>query len=142
LIELQMVGRMARRALAIGPVLVVALAGAGAVEGGAGTAVEWGVSGAIGIGMTLGNLWLSAAIIGRVAERSPQLLLAAGLATFALGLLLLTAIAFMLQKADVVFFPVTGFVLIASHLGLVLWDAAGAYRTNPKSTNRAAPTRK
>jgi hypothetical protein len=84
----------------------------------------------VGLAMTLGNLWLSAALIGGVAERSPHLLLPVGLATFALGLILLTVIAWLLQRVDVINFPVTGVVLIASHLGLVLWDAAGAYESS------------
>ncbi len=77
--------------------------------------------------MTIGNLWLSARIIGGVAENSPQLLLPAALTTFALGLALLVGLAFGLKNLDFIDFPVTGFVLIGSHLGLVLWEAAGAY---------------
>ncbi len=114
-----MVRRMAVRGLALAPVIVAAL------WLWRGSTYAW--SGAVGLGLTLANLWLSARIIGGVAERSPQLLVPAALATFALGLLLLTGIAFALQAADLVFFPVAGFVLIASHLGLVLWEAAGAY---------------
>jgi hypothetical protein len=87
--------------------------------------------------MTLGNLWLSAALIGGVTERSPQLLLPVGLGAFALGLILLTGIAWLLQRVDVISFPVTGFVLIASHLGLVLWDAAGAYDSSNATTNQS-----
>ena len=119
MIERDMVRRMILRGLVLAPVLV---------------AVLWlwrgptyGWSGAVGLGLTLANLWLSARIIGGVAETSPQLLMPAALATFALGLLLLTGAALALEAADLVFFPVTGFVLIVSHLGLVLWEAAGAY---------------
>jgi hypothetical protein len=119
MIELEMVSRMARRALLLAPILVGVLW----LVGGS----SWGLSAAVGVAMTLGNLWLSARIIGGVAERNPQLLLPAGLATFALGLALLTALAFALRAIDAVYFPVTGFVLIGSHLGLVLWEASGAY---------------
>jgi hypothetical protein len=132
-----MVRRMARRTMVVGPILVAGLAGAGALDGGSSQALEWGLSGAAGLAMTLGNLWLSAALIGGVAERSPQLLLPVGLATFALGLILLTGIAFLLQRIDAITFPVTGFVLIASHLGLVLWDAAGAYDSSNATTNQS-----
>jgi hypothetical protein len=120
LIEVQMVRRMIVRGLWLAPVLVIAL---WLVDG-----PRWALSGAIGLAMTLANLWLAARIIGGVAERSPQLLFPAGIATFALGLLLLTAVALGLRAADVVYFPVTGLVLIGSHLLLVLWEAAGAYR--------------
>jgi hypothetical protein len=118
-IERDMVRRMILRGLVLAPVIVAAL------WLWRGQTYAW--SGAVGLALTLGNLWLSARIIGGVAESSPQLLMPAALATFALGLLLLTAVALALQSADLVFFPVTGFVLIGSHLGLVLWEAAGAY---------------
>jgi hypothetical protein len=116
-----MVGRMTKHALLIGPLLIAVLW----VLGG----LDFAVSGAVGIAMTLLNLWLSARIIGSVAERNPHLLMPTALATFALGLIMLTAIAFALQYFDAVVFPVTGLVLIGSHLGLVLWEAAGAHET-------------
>jgi hypothetical protein len=130
-----MVGRMARRALFLTPVLVAVL---WLVNG-----PKWGVSGLAGVAMTLVNLWLSARILGVVAERAPKLLLPAGLAAFMLGLFVLTIAAVGLREADLVYFPVTGFTLIGCHLGLVLWEAAGAYKhvetpTNPLS---AADTR-
>lgn len=130
-----MVGRMARRALLLTPLLVGVL---WLVDG-----PKWGVSGLAGVAMTLLNLWLSARILGVVAERAPKLLLPAGLAAFMLGLFLLTLIALALREADLVYFPVTGLTLIGAHLGLVLWEAAGAYKhvetqTNPLS---AADTR-
>ncbi len=133
-----MVRRMIRRALFVGPVVVTVLAVAGALDDGGAGAFEWGLSAAVGLVMTLGNLWLSAAIIGGVAERTPQLLMPAGLGAFALGLILLTGIAFGLQRVDVISFPVTGFVLIASHLSLVLWDAAGAYGSSTTTTQQSS----
>jgi hypothetical protein len=120
-IEQRMVGSMTKRALLVGPVLLAILW----VLGG----LDFARSGAAGIAMTLLNLWLAARIIGSVAERNPQMLMPTALATFALGLILLTAIAFALQYFDAVVFPVTGLVLIGSHLGLVLWEAAGAHKT-------------
>lgn len=130
-----MVGRMARRALYLTPVLVGILWLVGGPK--------WGVSALAGVAMTLGNLWLSARILGGVAERTPQLLLPAGLAAFMLGLFLLTMAALALQALDVVYFPVTGFTLIGCHLLLVLWEAAGAYKHTETSTNplSAADTR-
>jgi hypothetical protein len=136
-IELEMVRRMIRRAVVVGPIVVGILALAGAIDGGGSQAFEWALSAAVGLAMTLGNLWLSAYLIGGVAERSPQLLLPVGLATFALGLILLTGIAFLLQRVDVISFPITGFVLIVSHLGLVLWDAAGAYGSSDTTANQS-----
>jgi hypothetical protein len=118
-IEVAMVRRMATRALLLAPFLI---AGA-ALFGG----LEYALSAAIGLALTIVNLWIAARIIGGVAENSPGLLMAAALGAFAFGLLLLTGIALALQKAEVVFFPVTGFVLVGSHLLLVLWEAAGAH---------------
>lgn len=114
-----MTRRITKRALVLAPVLLVALF--------LWNGPAWAFSGFVGFAMSLGNLWLAAWIIGGVAENNPKLLLPVGMATFALGLLLLTGIAFALQMFDVVVFPVTGFVLIGSHLVLVLWEAAGAY---------------
>ncbi len=123
MVELEMVRRMALRGLLIAPVVVGILW----LWGGA----TYGLSAAIGLAMTVGNLWLSARIIGGVADSNPSILMPVGLATFLLGLLLLTAIALVLRAFDVGYFPVTGFVLIGSHLVLVLWEAAGASGRSP-----------
>ena len=114
-----MVVRMAKRALYLVPVLVIALWFLGGPM--------WAFSGAIGVAMTLGNLWASARIIGGVADNNPTLLLVAAMVAFTLGLALLGAIAFGLQAVDVVDFPVVGFSLIGAHLVLVIWEAGSAY---------------
>lgn len=119
MIETQMVKRMAIRGVFLAPVVVGALAIAGGWL--------WAFSAAVGLTMTIGNLWLSARLIGGVAENSPHLLMPVAIATFGLGLLLLTGITIGLKAIDAIYFPVTGFVLIGSHLLLVLVEAAGAY---------------
>jgi len=119
LIELQMVYRMARRGAFVGPLVVLGFF----IWGG----TEAGVSAAFGVGMALLNLFLSARIIGGVAESNQRLLLPAAMFAFMLGLGVLTACAFALQTLEIVTFKITGFVLIGSHLGLVLWEAARAY---------------
>src|SRR5688572_4359678 len=119
-----MVRRMAYRGLLISPIIVGGLA----LWNGA----EYAFSGAVGLAMSLLNLWLSARIIGTVAEKSPRLLMPVAMATFALGLLVLTGIALALRAADAVYFPVTGFTLVGAHLGLVLWEATGAYQAIEK----------
>jgi hypothetical protein len=120
LIEFQMVRRMATKALWLAPIVI----GVAWIAGGS----SYGISAAAGLAMTVGNLLFAGRIIGGVAEKTPQLLLPVGLAAFALGLLLLTGVMFALQATDIVYIPVTGFVLVGSHLLLVLWEAAGAYR--------------
>jgi hypothetical protein len=118
-IELKMVSSMAKKAALIAPLLLGALW----LWGGP----RYALSGAVGLAMALANLWLVARILGVVAENAPQLLLIAALVSFAFGLLGLTGIALALEAADLVFFPVTGFTLVGAHLGLVLWEAPGAY---------------
>jgi hypothetical protein len=125
MIEMQMVKRMTIRALIISPAVIAAVW----IYGG----TRWGVSAAVGIAMTILNLWLSGRIIGGVAERTPRLLMPVAMATFVLGLMVLTGIALVLRAADAVYFPVTGFTLIGTHLAVVLWEAAGAYNKLPSS---------
>ena len=120
-----MVKRMTVRALFLAPALAAGLF----LWGGS----DYLVSGLIGLAMTLANLWLAARLIGGVAESNPKLLVPVGLAAFALGLILLTVISVVLDRAGVINFPVSGFVLIGSHLVLVLWEAATAYAQPKRS---------
>jgi hypothetical protein len=134
-IELQMVKRMAIRALIISPVIIAGTW----IYGGP----RWGISAAVGIAMTVLNLYLSGRIIGGVAERTPRLLMPVAMATFVLGLMVLTGIALVLRAADAVYFPVTGFTLIGTHLAVVLWEASGSYKKIPPTTmsGSSAPSR-
>jgi hypothetical protein len=122
-IELQMVKRMAIRALVVSPLVIAGTW----IYGGP----EWALSAGIGIAMTVLNLFLSARIIGGVAEKTPRLLMPVAMATFVLGLMVLTGIALVLRTIDYVDFPVTGFTLIGTHLLVVLWEASGAYKKIP-----------
>ena len=134
MIEMQMVVRMAKRALFLAPVVVAALW----IFGGP----VWALSGAVGIAMTLGNLWAAARIIGGVADNNPTLLLIAAMVAFTLGLALLTGVAFGLQALNVVDFPVVGFTLIGSHMVLVLTEAGAAYPIrDPDRSNEVANAR-
>lgn len=114
-----MVNRMAKRGVVLAVVVaIVMLVWQGPL---------YAVSALVGAALTIGNLWLSAKLIGGVAEKNPQLLLPVGLATFALGLMLVTVVSAILWKTDLIYFPVTGFTLIGLHLALVLSEASGAY---------------
>jgi hypothetical protein len=126
-IELQMVYRMLKKGVIVAPLVVLPFF----IWGG----VDAGVSALIGIAMALLNLLLSARIIGGIAENKPSLLLPAAMFAFMLGLGILVAIAFGLEALDFVTFKITGLVLIGTHLGLVLWEAAGAYPVKNVSTN-------
>jgi hypothetical protein len=119
LIEMQMVKRMAKKAMFLVPVLVAVLWFFGGWV--------WALSGAIGVAMTLANLWFSARIIGGVADNNPTLLLIAAMGAFTLGLALLGGIGFALQALEIVEFPVVGFTLIGTHLVLVISEAGHTY---------------
>lgn len=120
MIEAQMVRRMAVRGLILAPFVIAALGVAGGWL--------WAGSAAVGLALTIGNLWLAGRLIGAVAENSPHLLLPMGLVTFTVGLLLLTLVSLGLKAAGAIYFPVTGFVLIGAHLLLVLTEAGVAYK--------------
>ena len=114
-----MVVRMAKKALVLAPIVVVALFFFGGWV--------WALSGALGIAMTLANLWFAARVIGGVADNNPALLLVAAMGAFTLGLALLGAIGFGLQALDIAYFPVVGFSLIGTHMVLVISEAGAAY---------------
>lgn len=127
-----MVKRMMVRGLYLAPLLVAALwLWNGSL---------YAVSGAVGLGLTLLNLFFAAAIIGRVAETTPRLLMVAAMLAFTVGLALVTAISYLLKTADLIYFPVTGFTLIVSHLLLVGWEAMGSSNKPNTASVRAHQT--
>lgn len=131
MIEAQMVRRMAVRGLLLAPFVIAALGFYGGWL--------WAASAAVGLALTIGNLWLSGRLIGTVAENSPHMLLPIGLVTFTVGLLLLTLVSLALKAAGAIYFPVTGFVLIGTHLVLVLTEAGVAYKkVDPTPTSSTA----
>ena len=118
MIELAMVRRMLRRGALVFVVSVLVLA----VLAGPDAAL----SGALGVGMALLNLWVAGRIIGGIAENAPHLLMPAALASFIFAALLLTGSGALLQNSSVIDFKITGVALIATHLSLVTWEAAGS----------------
>lgn len=114
-----MVQRMIKRGLPLAVLLVVVFAVV--------TDVRGALSAGIGVVLALANLLLAARIIGVVAENNPRLLLPGALVALTLGLAVLTGIAVVLTRTDVVDFTITGLTLIGAHLVLVLWEAPGAY---------------
>ena len=129
MIELQMVKRMIVRGLYLAPVLVAALW----LWNGS----EYALSGAVGLGLTLLNLFIAAQLIGYVAENSPRLLLPAAMVAFTLGLAVITGISFVLKSTGTIYFPVTGFTLIGTHLLLVIWEAAAGRDKQPSARLQA-----
>lgn len=113
-VEAQVAGDMARRMLPVLPVLVVV---AGLVWG-----LDGAASGAFAVALVLGNLALSAALLGRAARISLALLMVAALGGFALRLFLLTAIVWAVKDQPWVDITALGFTLIVTHLGLLVWE--------------------
>ena len=58
------------------------------------------------------------------------------------GSRVLVGLGFALEAVKIVYFPVTGFVLIGSHMVLVLWEAAGAFpvKETNGSTSKCVPS--
>jgi hypothetical protein len=114
-VEAQVAGDMAKRMLPVLPVLVLV---AGLIWG-----VDGAFSGAFAVALVLGNLALSAALLGWAARISLALLMAAALGGFALRLFLLTAVVWAVKDQPWVDITALGFTLIITHLGLLVWEA-------------------
>jgi hypothetical protein len=131
---MQMVHRMAKRAAYLAPVIILALT---IIAG-----PRAGLSGAIGIAMTLANLWFSARIIGGIADNNPSLLLIAAMGAFTLGLALMGGAAFGLEALDIADFATVGFTLIGTHMVLVIAEFATAYPiSKPDRSDKIANAR-
>ncbi len=113
-VEAQITADMARRMVPVLPVLVLA---AGLIWG-----ADGAVSAAFAVALVLGNLALSAALLGWAARISLPLLMAAALGGFAMRLFLITAIFLLVKDQPWVDVPALGFSLIITHLGLLIWE--------------------
>ncbi len=113
-VEAQVAADMARRMLPVLPVLVIV---AGLIWG-----ADGALSGAFAVVLVLGNLALSAALLGWAARISLALLMAAALGGFALRLFLLTAVVWAVKDQPWVDITALGFTLIVTHLGLLVWE--------------------
>ena len=113
-VEAQVVADMVRRALPAFPVLIVV---AGLVWG-----VDGALSAAFAVGLALGNLGLSAILLGRAARISLAALMAAALGGFLLRLLLLTAAVWAVADQPWVEMLPLGLTLIVTHLGMLIWE--------------------
>ena len=113
-VEAQVAVDMVKRGLPALPVLVLV---AGLIWGPDGAA-----SGAFAVALVLGNLALSAALLGRAARISLALLMGAALGGFVLRLLLLTAVVWLVKDQAWVDITALGVTLIVTHLGLLIWE--------------------
>ena len=113
-VEAQVAGDMVKRMLPVLPVLVLV---AGLIWG-----LDGAASGAFAVALVLGNLLLSAALLGWAARISLALLMGAALGGFALRLLLLAAVVWAVKDQPWVDITALGFSLIVTHLGLLIWE--------------------
>jgi F0F1-type ATP synthase assembly protein I len=116
---------LARRALIVSPLVVVAL---GLWRGWPGA-----VSAAIGIGLVILNFLVSARLITWAAEHSPAALQAVILGGFLGRLVALTLIVLALQDLSFIDLPVLVLTIAVTHLGLLVWE------TRHVGLNLAAP---
>ncbi len=114
-----MVRRMIRRGLLFAPLVIGIL---WAAEG-----FPYAVSAAAGIALTLLNLWLAGRIIGGLAENRPELLVVGAIVALAVGMGLIVGCLLVLRGIEYIDLTVAGIVLIGSHLGVVVWEAADAF---------------
>ena len=113
-VEAQIAADMAKRMLPVLPVVVLVSGLAWGPDGAA--------SGALAVALVLGNLALSAVLLGRAARISLALLMVAALGGFVLRLFLLLAIVWAVKDQPWVDITALGFTLIVTHLGLLVWE--------------------
>ena len=113
-VEAQVAGDMARRMLPVFPVLVLV---AGLIWG-----VDGAISAALAVVLVLGNLALSAALLGWAARISLALLMAAALGGFILRLVLLAAVVYAVKDQGWVDIVALGMTLAVTHVGLLIWE--------------------
>lgn len=113
-VEAQVAADMARRMVPVLPVLVVV---AGLIWG-----ADGAISAALAVVLVLGNLALSAALLGWAARISLALLMAAALGGFILRLVLLTAVVYAVKDQGWVDIVALGITLAVTHVGLLIWE--------------------
>lgn len=105
---------MAKRAVLLAPLLVLA------------SAAVWGTSGATssayGLGLVLLNFLLAAWMLSTAARISYALLMGAALFGFVLRLGLVSAAVLLVKDAGWVEPVALGLTLVVSHLGLLFWE--------------------
>ena len=112
--ELQVAGDLARRAIPLAPVLLVA------------AAIGWGWSGvassAIGVGLVVVNFLLAALIISTTIRVSLNALMAGVMFGFILRLTTLTVAVVFLRKLSWIDDIPLLFTVLITHIGLLMWE--------------------
>lgn len=112
--ESRIAAHMARHALVVAPVVVLAC---GLLRG-----VDGALSAAIGLALVALNFLLAAHLIGWAASRSLALLQGVVLGGFLVRLLALTFIVLALDQLDFIDLPVLVLTIAVTHLALLIWE--------------------
>jgi hypothetical protein len=112
--ESRIADHMARHALLVAPVVIIAC---GIFRG-----IDGAVSAAIGLALVALNFFVSARLIGWAAARSLALLQAAVLGGFVVRLFALTLIVLALDQLDFIDLPVLVLTIAITHIALLIWE--------------------
>ena len=114
LVEREVALDIVRRGLLVAPVVVLA---AGLVRGWDGAA-----SAAIALGIVLVNFLAAAAIMTRAAKSGATAIGAAALGGYILRLAVILVALVLLRHQPWIDLPTLGFVIVGTHLGLLVWE--------------------
>jgi hypothetical protein len=105
---------MARHALVVGPVVVLAC---GIFRG-----VDGAISAAVGLALVALNFFVSARLIAWGADRGAAFLQGAVLGGFVLRLAALLGIVLLLEPVDFIDIPVLVLTIAITHIALLVWE--------------------
>ena len=114
LVEREVALDIVKRGLMIAPVIIVV---SGLIAGWSGVA-----SAAIGLGIVLINFLAAAAIMSRAAKSGPTAIGAAALGGYVLRLAVILVALVLLRHQPWIDLPILGFVIVGTHLGLLVWE--------------------
>lgn len=113
-IESRIAHDIARHALIVAPIAIIGV--------GIGLGVSAGAAVALALALVVGNFIAAAWVLGWVARTAPDLLMGAAMMSFLVRLVLITAIGVGVKELGIVDFQVFCITLIASYLGLLVWE--------------------
>ena len=114
LVEREVALDIVRRGLMVAPVVVLV---AGLIQGWNGA-----TSAAIALGIVLVNFLAAAAIMTRAAKSGPTAIGAAALGGYVLRLAVILVALVLLRHQPWIDLPTLGFVIVGTHLGLLVWE--------------------
>lgn len=139
--ESRIAGHMARHALIVAPIVILAC---GLLRG-----VDGAISAAIGLALVTLNFFISARLIAWGADRGPAFLQGAVLGGFIVRLFALTLIVLGLEQLSFTDLPVLVLTIAITHIALLMWETRsvsltlgapglkpGVYERAPKDSER------